>query len=243
MKTVQFKGPQTEKIRLKQGRIRQILLHEKHLTVHNKRKNQRNCDTKKTKNKMSTSPIDLNPDSLSSFHTLEVAFNSLKERYDRQSKRLNDLERENLNLRTSKSDLYKEVKTLTDSNLQLREKNLRLNQRLHRQSVEAVEVRDQLNSLQEDHTDSLRKLGLLQREIDEAAVSNPSLEFSASNPNVRLQRVEDDDEGRTPADSLDVDRKTRPGKSEDIQIDDIRLIVLKEDSIGTTNPSQSPKVR
>ena len=63
-------------------------------------------------------------------------------------------------------------------------------------SLKAVEVRDQLNSLQEDHTDSLRKLGLLQREIDEAAVSNPSLEFSASNPNVRLQRVEDDDEGR-----------------------------------------------
>ena len=44
--------------------------------------------------------------------------------------------------------LLREVKKLHESNLRLREKNLQLNQRLHRKTRENVEVRDQLNSLQ-----------------------------------------------------------------------------------------------
>ncbi len=40
------------------------------------------------------------------------------------------------------------MKKLHESNLRLREKNLQLNQRLHRKTRENVEVRDQLNSLQ-----------------------------------------------------------------------------------------------
>ena len=51
-------------------------------------------------------------------------------------------------MRSSRSELYREVKKLHESNMKLREKNLALNQKLHKKTKENVEVRDQLNSLQ-----------------------------------------------------------------------------------------------
>ncbi len=85
---------------------------------------------------------------LSSLNTLRLALGAMKDRCQRTQRRVDELEEENLQLRGSRGDLYREMKKLHDSNQRLREKNLQMNQKLHRKSRENVEVRDQLNSLQ-----------------------------------------------------------------------------------------------
>ena len=69
---------------------------------------------------MSSGPVSLN--------TLRLALGSMKERCTRQSKRIEELEKENVTVRSSRNDLYAEVKRLHEANLKLREKNLALNQ-------------------------------------------------------------------------------------------------------------------
>ena len=71
------------------------------------------------------SPFSSGPVSL---NTLRLALGAMKERCTRQSKRIDELERENVTVRSSRSDLYGEVKRLHETNSKLREKNLNLNQ-------------------------------------------------------------------------------------------------------------------
>ena len=107
----------------------------------------------------------------SSINTLMIALTNMKDRCSRMDKRIQDLEKENLQLRSSRSELYRDVKKLHEANIKLREKNLALNQKLHRKNKENVDVRDQLNSLQDQHSDSIRQLERLQDEVTAIAVN------------------------------------------------------------------------
>ena len=98
----------------------------------------------------------------SSLNTLRMSLLHLKERCQRQQKTIDGLEKENDAVRESRDDLYAQVRRLHEANVALREKNLGLNAKLHEKSRENVEIRDNLNSLRDQHENSLRQLDRLQ---------------------------------------------------------------------------------
>jgi len=112
-----------------------------------------------------------------SINTLQIALIAMKERCQRQQKRVEELERENLLMaevilelilalkNTVRADLYNEVKRLHETNVKLREKNLQLNNELRLKSNECVEVREELSKSKTNNSSSARQLQRLQNEV------------------------------------------------------------------------------
>lgn len=96
---------------------------------------------------------------------MQIALIAMKERCQRQQKRVEELERENLLMAEVRADLYNEVKRLHETNVKLREKNLQLNNELRLKSNECVEVREALSKSKTNNTSSARQLQRLQNEV------------------------------------------------------------------------------
>ena len=65
----------------------------------------------------------------------------MKERCTRQQRRIDELEQENLQLNTSRNDLYSEIKKLHEANVKLRERNLSIGRELHMTNREKCDLR------------------------------------------------------------------------------------------------------
>lgn len=100
-----------------------------------------------------------------SINTLQIALVAMKERCQRQQKRVEELERENLLMAEVRADLYIEVKRLHETNVKLREKNLQLNQELRMKSNECVEVREKLSRARTSNSSNVKQLERLQNEV------------------------------------------------------------------------------
>jgi predicted nuclease with TOPRIM domain len=123
----------------------------------------------------SPSPPPSTDFSEASLNTLRLALRTMKERCTTQQKRIDDVEDENGVLRADRGQLYVEMNKMHEANLNLREKNLQLNQGLHFKTRENVDVRDQLCSLQDQHSDSVRQLERLQSEVTSLAFSRSGI--------------------------------------------------------------------
>ena len=65
----------------------------------------------------------------------------MKDRCTRQQRRIDELEQENLQLNTSRNDLYSEIKKLHEANVKLRERNLTLGRELQLTNKEKCDLR------------------------------------------------------------------------------------------------------
>jgi len=124
-----------------------------------------------------------------SINTLQIALIAMKERCQRQQKRVEELERENLLMAEVRADLYNEVKRLHETNVKLREKNLQLNNELRLKSNECVEVREALSKSKTNNSSSARQLERLQNEVSMIA----NRERRASNRGSRAKDSIDED--------------------------------------------------
>lgn len=100
-----------------------------------------------------------------SINTLQIALIAMKDRCQRQQKRVEELERENLMMAEVRADLYNEVKRLHETNVKLREKNLQLNNEVRLKSNECVEVREALSKSKTNNSSNARQLQRLQNEF------------------------------------------------------------------------------
>ena len=72
---------------------------------------------------------------------MKVALLGMKDRCTRQQRRIDELEQENLQLNTSRNDLYSEIKKLHEANVKLRERNLALGRELQLTNKEKCDLR------------------------------------------------------------------------------------------------------
>ena len=78
---------------------------------------------------MSVSPARVSPvtnSSPASLNSMQLAIISLKDKCQKQQKRLDELEGDKMTLETSKESIYNEIKKLHESNVKLRDRNLQL---------------------------------------------------------------------------------------------------------------------
>jgi len=111
-----------------------------------------------------------------SLNTLQLALRTMKERCRGQEARIGELEDDNAHLRADRANLYTEMNKLQEANILLREKNLQLNQQLHTKSRENADVREQFDSLQEQHSDKVRQLQRLQSEVTSIALNDDGIQ-------------------------------------------------------------------
>ena len=89
----------------------------------------------------------------------------MKERCTRQQRRIDELEQENLQLNTSRNDLYGEIKKLHEANVKLRERNLAIGRELHLTNREKCDLRSKWEEERAGHNKDVRQLERLQQEL------------------------------------------------------------------------------
>jgi len=100
-----------------------------------------------------------------SISSLTVALLGMKERCTRQQRRIDELEQENLQLNTSRNDLYGEIKKLHEANVKLRERNLAIGRELHLTNREKCDLRSKWEEERAGHNKDVRQLERLQQEV------------------------------------------------------------------------------
>jgi len=100
-----------------------------------------------------------------SLNSLQLAIISLKEKCEKQQKRLDEIEGEKDTLNASKETLYTEVKKLHEANVKLRDKNLQLSHDLQRKSVECSELNRRLEDSRMHEAMSSRQIERLQSQV------------------------------------------------------------------------------
>lgn len=103
------------------------------------------------------SPISLN--------SMQLAILSLKEKCQKQQKKIDELEEENLSITASKTSIYQEVKKLHETNEKLREKNLQLSASLQQKSMECTELAQKLEDRRLNENISARQIERLQNQV------------------------------------------------------------------------------
>jgi len=100
-----------------------------------------------------------------SISSLTVALLGMKDRCTRQQRRIDELEQENLQLNTSRNDLYSEIKKLHEANVKLRERNLALGRELQLTNKEKCDLRSKWEEERAGHSKDVRQLERLQQEV------------------------------------------------------------------------------
>ncbi|XP_023325910.1 uncharacterized protein LOC111699458 [Eurytemora carolleeae] len=104
-----------------------------------------------------------------SLNSMQLAIISLKDKCQKQQKRLEELEGEKIILEISKENIYSEIKKLHESNVKLRDKNLQLSHDLQVKSIECTELRRTLEDKQFNETQSAKQIERLQNQMEIAS--------------------------------------------------------------------------